>query len=190
MILFNNIRIADSVPELLLQLKERIEHKVNLQGTDKNFQQSISQNMLLRLSFITGLSLSEERRISEIEALKLQATTSTIHDTVFLKGNLMPLWSAILKLRYKGSNVDLENATTLRKAINLEIKRGAEYLLTSDNLDSWLLSNINLTKTGAYGAIPKLSLQIGSYEDDISAYLDMNSTSISLESSSCFLFNS
>jgi energy-coupling factor transporter ATP-binding protein EcfA2 len=179
MILFNNIRIADSVPELLLQLKERIEQKVNLQNTDKSLLQSISQNMLLRLSFITGLSLSEERRLAEIEALKLQANISTIHDTVFLKGNLMPLWSAILKLRYKGSDVDLENATTLRKAINLEIKRGAEYLLASDNLESWLLSNINSTKTGAYGAIPKLSLQIGSYEDDISAYLDMNSTSIS-----------
>lgn len=179
MILFNNIRIADSVPELLLQLKERIEQKVNLQGTDKSLHQNISQNMLLRLSFITGLSLSEERKPSEIEILKLQANISTIHDTVFMKGNLMPLWSAILKLRYRGSNIDLENATTLRKAINLEIKRGAEYLLKSDNLDSWLLSNINSTKEGSYGSIPKLSLKIGSYEDEITAYLDMNSTSVS-----------
>jgi type IV secretory pathway VirB4 component len=179
MILFNNIRIADPIPELLLQLKERIEQKVNLQVTGKSSQQSISQNMLLRLSFITGLSLSEERRLYEIDALKMQANSGTIHDTVFLKGNLMPLWSAILKLRYKESNIDLDNATMLRKAINLEIKRGAEHLLTSDNLDSWLLSNTNSTKTGAYGSIPKLSLKIGSYEDDISAYLDMNSTSIS-----------
>ncbi len=82
-------------------------------------------------------------------------------------------------MRYKNSDVDLDNPTTLRKAINYEIKRGAEYLLQSDNLENWLLSNTSITRTGSYGSIPKLSLQIGTYEDEITALLDMNSTNIS-----------
>ena len=178
MILFNNIRIAEGVPELLHQLRDKIETRVNLSTKEKTNQQGISQNMLLRLSFITGLSLSEERNLEVIENLRLPGTTSTIHDTVFLKGNLMPLWSAVLKMRYNGTAMDFENATLVKKALNFEIKRGAEFLLQSDNLDAWLLSSVNPGKTGSYGAIPKLALQIGSYEDDIPALLDMNSTNI------------
>ena len=177
MILFNNIRAADGVPELLIALKEQIELRINLKQHATQKPVSISQNMLFRSCFMAGLSLSERRRAVEIEELKL-TTQSTIHDTVFLKGNLTPLWSALLKLRYRESDADLENATVLRKAINFEIKRGAEYLLQSDTLDAWLLNNLTHARQGAYGSIPALNLDIGTYEGELDAYLDLNSTNI------------
>lgn len=126
---------------------------------------------------MAGLSLSDKRRAMEIEEIKL-TSQGTIHDTVFLKANLTPLWSALLKLRYKDSDSDLENPTTLRKVINFEIKRGADYLLQSDNLDAWILNNLTSGRQGAYGSIPQLNLSLGVYEDDIDALLDLNSVNI------------
>ncbi|RMG69578.1 MAG: ATP-binding protein [Bacteroidetes bacterium] len=178
MILFHNIRVAEGIPEALATLKERVEQRVNLQVHHRQKPISISNNMLFRSCFVAGLSLSDARQAAEIEALKL-TTQSTIHDTVFSKGNLQPLWSALLKLRYRDSDADLENnPTLLRKAVNYEIKRGASYLLASDHLDAWLLNDLAQVRQGAYGNIPELNLVIGSYGDDIPATLDLNSTQV------------
>ena len=179
MIVINSIRIADPIPELILALREKIENRINLIDADKSSHASISQNMLLRACFITGLSISDKRSISEIDEFKLLSSGTSIHDTVFVKGDLSQLWSAILKLRYRDIEVDLHNNTVLRKVVLYEIKRGAEFLLQSDNLDSWLLNTTNQMRNGTLGSIPKLSLTIGHYEDEIEAKLDLNSVSIS-----------
>ena len=175
MIVINSIRIADPIPELILSLREKIEVRINLIDSSKTSHSSISQNMLLRACFITGLSLSEKRSISEIEGFKLLSSGTSIHDTVFVKGDLSHLWSAILKLRYQELEIDLHNSTTLRKVVLYEIKRGAEFLLQEENLDEWLLNTTNQMRSGAFGSIPRLSLSIGHYEDDIDAKLDLNS---------------
>lgn len=177
MILFNNIRVAEGLPEAVAALKERIEQRVNLQLYHRQKPIAISNNMLFRSCFVAGLALSDPRKSAEIEALKL-TTQSTIHDTVFSKGNLQPLWSALLKLRYRDSDADLDNPTLLRKAVNYEIKRGAAHLLASDHLDAWLLNDLAQVRQGAYGNIPELNLVVGSYGDNIAATLDLNSAQV------------
>ncbi len=177
MIYFNNIRVAEGISDMLDDLKEKVEQKINLQTHHLHKPVGVSQNMLFRSCFVAGLSLSEKRLLSEIEELRL-TTQSTIHDTVFTKANQLPLWSALLKLRYRDSDADLDNPTILRKAINYEIKRGASHLLNSDNLDAWLLNNQASIRQGSYGLIPELNLRIGTYEDDIPATLDLNSTQV------------
>jgi hypothetical protein len=179
MIVINSIRIADPIPELILSLREKIESRINLIDSSKSSHSTISQNMLLRACFITGLSLSEKRNILEIEGFKLLSSGTSIHDTVFVKGDLSHLWSAILKLRYQELEIDLHNSTTLRKVVLYEIKRGAEFLLQEENLDEWLLNSTNQMRSGAFGSIPRLSLNIGHYEDEIDAKLDLNSVNIS-----------
>lgn len=177
MILFNNIKIAEGIHELLGSLKERIEEQVSLKKWHEQKPVSISQNMLLRISFIAGLSLAEKREEQEIQAMKLSAN-GTMHDTVFQRNNLQPLWSAVLKLRYQPTGIDIENPSILRKMVNYEVKRGAEFLLKGDNLTNWLNTQLNQTGQNAYGSIPNLSLLIGHYEDDLEAQLDLNSTNI------------
>ncbi|RYF90450.1 MAG: ATP-binding protein [Chitinophagaceae bacterium] len=178
MILFSNIKIAEGTPELLANLRERIDEQVNLPKWFEQKPVTISQNMLLRISFIAGLSLSETRNEQEVAEVKASSSAGTMHDTVFNRSNLSPLWSAVLKLRYQNSALDIENPAVVKKIINYEVKRGAEYLLKGDNLINWLNTHVNQGGANSYGNIPKLNLHIGSYEDELDAFLDLNSTSI------------
>ena len=177
MILFNSIPIAQGVPELINQLKDEIETRVNIRNTTQNKQVSISQNMLFRVSFIAGLTQTDSRVAGDIVELKLTAN-GTIHDTVFQRNNLQPLWSALIKLRYRGVAIDIENATNIRKIINYEVKRGAILLLKDSNLDDWLHAEVAVGRSRSFNTIPTLRLQVGTYEDDLDAYLDMNSSGI------------
>jgi hypothetical protein len=133
--------------------------------------------MLFRVSFIAGLSQTDSRVVDEIHELKLTAN-GTIHDTVFQRNNLLPLWSAMIKLRYRGVNIELDNPTNIRKIINYEVKRGVSYLLKDNTLQDWMNAEITLGRGKMAGSIPALKLLIGSYEDDLDAFLDMNSNAI------------
>lgn len=177
MILFNNIPIAQGVPELINRLKEEIETTVNLQKSGTGKHVSLSQNMLFRVSFIAGLSQTDSRIVDEIQELRL-SSNGTIHDTVFQRNNLLPLWSAMIKLRYRGVNIELDNPTNIRKIINYEVKRGATFLLHDAALQEWLQTELAIGRSKLAGSIPALKLMIGTYEDDLDANLDMNSNAI------------
>lgn len=178
MIILNNIRQADQILELIQKLKEKAENRINLNRYEEQKPVSLSMNILNRSAFIAGLTLHTPRNMQEVSDLKLNASGSTIHDTTFSKSNMLPLWSAILKLRYEHHKVDWSNSTLLRKIVNYEIKRGAEFLMQDENLDQWLLHTTSLTRKGAFGSIPRLNLSIGQYEDEIEATLDLNGLNI------------
>lgn len=65
------------------------------------------------------------------------------------------------------------------KIVNAEILRGRDLLLRDGVLDEWLLNTNTSAKSGKSGAIPNLNLNIGSYEDDIPALLNLNGKNIS-----------
>jgi len=177
MIQFNNIRHADGLVELLTDLKERAENVINLVQYDKEKPVLITQNLLNRATLAAGLSISEKRDSSHLSEIKINQG-SPIHATAFTKSNLMAIFSALLKIRYKGTGVDLDDASVLRKVVNFEMRQGARFLLKDDNLKEWLISQVSSSRSGSYGSIPELNLNIGSYEDDIPAELDLNSTNI------------
>ena len=177
MIQFNNIRHADGLVELLTDLKEKAESIINLAQYDKEKPVLVTQNLLNRATLAAGLSISEKRDASQLNEIKINQG-SPIHATAFTKSNLMAIFSALLKIRYKGTGVDLDDALALRKVVNFEMRQGAKFLLKDDNLKEWLISQVSSGRSGSYGSIPELNLNIGSYEDDIPAELDLNSTNI------------
>ncbi|MDP4266692.1 MAG: DUF87 domain-containing protein, partial [Bacteroidota bacterium] len=57
--------------------------------------------------------------------------------------------------------------------------RGSKVLLNDSTLDEWLINTVNNSVGGRAGSIPLLNLNIGNYEDDIPATLNLNGKHIS-----------
>ena len=64
------------------------------------------------------------------------------------------------------------------KIINAEILRGSKILASDSALDEWLLNTLNFGSSTKAGSIPYLNLNIGFYEDNIQAMLNLNGRDI------------
>jgi hypothetical protein len=178
-IYLSSIRTADNLSEHIAQLKEQVDERLNLtQYTAGVRPVSVSNNMVQRLALMAGLSLTDERRLPDIEALKLISSGNHIHDTTFSRNNLQNLWSALLKLRYQHLKVDWTSVTLKSKIVNYEMLRGCAYLLTGGRLDEYLRQHPGAGMVGASGSVPRLNVLLGSYEDDIPARLDLNGRNV------------
>ena len=174
-----NIRQSEGLLEALLPLKHKIEKRINLQKYSDNVKPvPLSNNLLQRISLAAGLSIKEERKINEIDNIIISKTGLRIHETTFARFNLHDLWSALLKLRYDHLDIDWTNHAAKSRVVNYEMIKGKDLLLQEGVLDEWLTVSDARTSSAGYGDIPLLNLTIGSYEDDIPAYLNLNGRDI------------
>lgn len=170
-----NIRQAEGLMDDLFDIRNKIEQRVNLvKYSTSNKPLMLNGNKIMRICLLAGLSSKEPREIHTIEQIQLSKTSNRIFETLFTLHNLGGAYSALLKLRYQGLQVDWENTTLKSKIINSEILRGKDVLLREGVLDDWLLNTIASSRGGKAGSIPFLNLNIGSYEDDIPALLNLN----------------
>lgn len=174
-----NIRQAEGLMDNLHDVRLKIEQRINLEkySTDQK-PVTLNGNKIMRICLLAGLSSKEQRDVSAIEEIQMSKTSNRIFETLFTLHNLGTAYSALLKLRYNGLEVDWENTSLKSKIINAEILRGKEVLLKDDVLDDWLLNTVSTTRAGKAGAIPFLNLTIGNYEDDIPATLNLNGRDI------------
>jgi type IV secretory pathway VirB4 component len=131
-----------------------------------------------------GLSINEPRSAEQYNAVRL-SDALTIHDTVFTRNNYMPLWSALVKLRYQSCFPADLTTETMSKIVGYEMLRGAEYCLEEQHLEEWLHYVVSDERSGAAEHIPALSLHVGSFSDTAHgtpqgtpAYLDLNGREI------------
>lgn len=174
-----NIRQAEGLIDDLLEIRTKIEQRINLEkysGEQKSI--TLNGNKIMRICLLAGLSSKEKRDLSVIENIQLSKTSNRIFETLFTLHNLGNVYSALLKLRYQGLNVDWENTVLKSKIVNAEILRGSKQLLQANILDEWLLNTISTFGSGRSGSIPILNLNIGTYEDDIPAILNLNGRNI------------
>ena len=174
-----NIRQAEGLMDDLYEIRNKIEQRINLEkysATQKPV--SLNGNKIMRICLLAGLSNKEHREVNSIEQIQLSKTSNRIFETLFTLHNLGSAYSALLKMRYHGLPVDWENAVLKSKIVNAEILRGKDVLLKDDVLDDWLLNAISSARGGKAGAIPFLNLNIGSYEDDILASINLNGKDI------------
>ena len=173
-----NIRQGEGLIERLGPLKLRLEEKLNLAEYKSDIKPVlISNNLLQRIALSAGLSLSTKRRAEDIESVVISKSGLRIHETTFSRFNLHNLWSALLKLRYHELDLNWESATIRSKVINYEMLQGLEYLEKDNNIDNWLTVSTAQNKI-SLGQIPFLNLNIGTYEDDIPAALNLNGRDI------------
>ena len=174
-----NIRQTEGLLEELHGIRIKLEQRINLQK-NSNLKKPISLNgnKIMRICLLAGLSSKETRNLDPIENLQLSKNSNRIFETLFTLHNLGPVYSALLKLRYNELPVDWENTVLKSKIINAEILRGERILQKDGVLDEWLMYTADAGASYASGAIPMLNLNIGNYEDDITALLNLNGRNI------------
>jgi energy-coupling factor transporter ATP-binding protein EcfA2 len=174
-----NIRQAEGLMDSLHDVRTKIEQRINLEKYSTNQKPvSLNGNKIMRICLLAGLSSKEPRDLSSIEQIQMSKTSNRIFETLFTLHNLGAAYSALLKLRYNGLQVDWENTGLKSKILNAEILRGRDLLVKDEVLDDWLLNTVSSSRAGNVGSIPFLNLNIGSYEDDIPALLNLNGRDI------------
>lgn len=174
-----NIRQAEGLLDELHEIRTKIEQRINLSKYENsNKSVTLNGNKIMRICLLAGLSSKEKRDIVAIEQIVMSKTSNRIFETLFTLHNLSPIYSALLKLRYHNLNIDWDNTTMKSKIVNAEIIRGSKLLLTDNTLDDWFLNTSNSSGSSRAGSIPLLNLNIGSYEDDIPASINLNGKDI------------
>lgn len=175
---FSNTRQMEGLFDAINPIKELIESKINLSRTaDREKRINLNQNKVMRICFIVGLSLPTKRSIDDYKDIQLSVSSIRITPSFFTMHDLSTLYSALLKLRYADLNIDWTQNATLSRIIAAEMLRGRDYLMSDNNLDSFLYAMNN--KVAMAKDIPVLNLLIGNYGDEeMEATLDINSRSI------------
>jgi hypothetical protein len=174
-----NIRQSEGLFEELQDLRVKLEQKLNLhKNSPLKKPLVLTGYKIMRICLLAGLSSKERRDLDAIEKIQMSKNSTRIFETLFTLHNLGPVYSALLKLRYSGLTVDWENPGIKSKIVNAEILRGCKLLEKDGVLDEWLMYTADPGNGQAAGAIPILNLEIGNYEDDIPALLNLNGRNI------------
>ena len=174
---FYNVRQSEGIFDELNAIKDTIENKINLSRTiGKEKRVILTNNKVMRICFIVGLSQTGQRNLNEVAEIQLSKTSTRFVPSFFTMNNLSSLYSAMLKLRYKEHDIDWTDNPLLSRIIASEMLRGRNYLMDENNLNAFLYSVASNNKN--YGSIPALELLIGEYDEDMEALLDINSRAI------------
>jgi len=175
-----NIRQAEGLIENLTEVRSKIESRINLDKySAKQKPIVLTGNKVIRMCLLAGLSVAEKRTLEDVDQVQISKSGNRIFETLFTLHNLGTVYSALLKLRYNGIVTDWDNGSLKSKIINAEILRGITLLSNDASLDNYLITESNNSgRPGNSGEIPFLNLNIGSYEDDIPALLNLNGKNI------------
>ena len=137
----------------------------------------MNMSIPLRLCLFAGLCDRSNRSVEDVMSLNMPVDNTPYPTTFFSKADVGKLFEALLKLRYHDVEGDWGSPSFVARVIGREILRGREILLKGGGIEDWLLFAPK-NNGGAIGDIPELDLHIGMYENDMPAYLDMNSKGI------------
>ncbi len=172
-----NIRQAEGLIEDLHELRNKIEQRINLNAyLGGNKKIALNNSKIMRICLLAGLSSNEPRRIEDYD--KIQLSANRLFETLFTHHNLSPIIFALIKLRYNNLKTDWKNDPENSRIINAEIIRGKNILSKPGVLEDWLLNTVGTIKGGKSGSIPNLNLNIGTYEDEIPATINLNGKDI------------
>ena len=172
----DNTRQTEGLDQLLAEVKQKIEQRINLDKYTNNIQPIVlNKNTIIRACILVGLCENSPRDISAINEIR-QAPNSPHYLNVFNKPQVNSYIKLLLKMRYGSMELDLSSPAVLSRVIGYEIRRGQEILTANNALDEWF----NFTPTGGNrkGGIPQLLLNIGEYENGMDAVLDINNVDI------------
>ena len=169
------LRQAEALNSKMNDLRERLEKYINLKNYTDNHKNVTPKGnaKLMRICLIAGLSDTEKRTKDD---LNMQMSSNSIHPTLFTVHNLNGILASLIKLRYHDLDINWEDNISKSKVVNAEIFRGFDILMKGDTLHDWL--KVSTAASIKAGQIPFLNLNIGSYDGDINAYLDMNSKNV------------
>lgn len=175
MIDFSNLNKADDLIERARDLHETVKERVNLPTWIAQRPVDITQNVVYRLALLASLVDAKPRQLRATEDIRFK---DHIHLSTFSLNNLVPTWSALLKLRWSDEEPDWESNGVRSRIVNWEILRGIKILSEPGVLDQWMQHSPGGSSSADASDIPELNLHIGEFEGGIRAYLDLNSRSV------------
>jgi hypothetical protein len=176
-IILDNVRQAEGILDNLSDIKEMIENRINLAQNVKDGKRvNLNGNKIMRICLLVGLNIAEARTLTNLDKIQLSKSSTRIPFSFFTLNDMQNLFTALLKLRYKGLDVDWNDNPTLSRIIAAEMYRGRDFLMKDENLNDYLL--VSTSHHFASSTIPALDLVIGEYGDDMEATLDINSVSV------------
>ena len=174
---FGDIYAPENFNADFAPIKEKIENYINLShqaGNERSY--SIPNNKLMRICLLVGLSTPGKRSVEMVESVKLHRGNRFV-PSFFTHQELSPLYSALIKMRYHDTPLDLSNNNVLSRIISAEMYRGRDTLLADNNIENYLFSTCGRALLSK--EIPVLNLHIGNYGDaEMEATLDINSRNI------------
>lgn len=170
---FDGLRQAEHLMDDLEELRDKIDNRINLsRDVADDLQVNISNNAIMRICLLAGLSQKGERDMTVVKGIR--NSTNQIYPTLFSREK--SLYSALLKLRYNEYGVDWKDNILLSHILSYEMRRGRDYLMQGDRLETLLHA---MPSHSSFGEIPKLDLVVGNYDGAMDAAIDINSRSIS-----------
>lgn len=177
-IVLDNLRQAEGIIDDITPLKNLLESKFNLtKQIEGSNPYLFPLNKVMRICLLVGLNITEKRNVEDIEQESLSKNSQRLVPTFFTASDLKPLFSALIKMRYKDLGLDLKDMTVVSKIVAAEMHRGLKYLMSDDNLNAFLFAESD--RKCASTSIPVLDLVIGEYGDGIEAKLNINGRSVS-----------
>ena len=176
---FEAVRQVQGMKDQLADVKTAIEQRLNITEYSDNVRPAlISMSTTMRVCLLVGLSDDHQRDMNEVARVTVSKNNEPYPGSFFTKGNIKRLLSALVKMRYHDREVLWESPAQLTKILGCEMLRGKEMLMKEGALDEWL--RFNFTKNGkARITIPALNLHIGTFDNGMEAYIDVNNREIS-----------
>ncbi len=161
-------------------VKNALEQRINLKEYSENLRPiTLNFSIVLRSCLLAGLSDNCKRTVDDILNCNITLDNTPYPTTFFTKADIGSLFEALLKLRYHNvEEVDWSIPGNVSKAIGREILRGRDILMQEGGVDAWLCNTPLRGTSNMAGDIPELNLRIGTYENEMDAFLDINSRAI------------
>lgn len=176
---FEAVRQVQGMKDQLADVKSAIEQRLNISEYSDNVRPVLlSMSTTMRVCLLVGLSDDSPRDMNEVARITVSKANEPYPGSFFTKGNIKRILGALIKMRYHNQNVLWESPSQLTKILGCEMLRGREILMKNGALDEWL--RFNFSKNGkARISIPVLNLHIGTYDNGMDAFIDINNREIS-----------
>ena len=124
------LRYSEGIYEQLSDIKGLLEQRINLNEYTGNVRPiSLPLTTVMRTCMLVGLCDNKDRNIEEMKSVELAKNRQPLQASFFTKLKLKRTLSVLIKLRYYGKGLDLNDSVIMSKLIGYEMLRGRKLLM-------------------------------------------------------------
>lgn len=176
----NGIPAIRDMHERVQEVKVAMERRFNLTEYSDDNMRPVVSNMSspLRFCLFVGLCDRSERSLADVLEAGLVPSNTPYVTTFWTKEGIGNLFEALIKMRYHDVDGDWTTPSFVARVVGREILRGRDILMKEGGMDDWL-QFVPRRESASKGDIPELNLNIGQYDNEMPAFLNINSREIS-----------